>query len=119
MKTASAKSKGRELQKFVSRKIREVFQLNEEDVVSRPMGSPGCDIMMSTLALSKLPLSIECKNTKTFPSLSALDQAFANTNGKALMPAAVWKPPGKAMDKSIVYMNIEHFLWLLKSKEQE
>jgi len=117
MKTSSCKAKGRELQKYVASLIQSMFGLPEEDVVSRPMGSPGQDIMLSAKALQSLPLSIECKNTKQFPSLAALDQAFANTKGKAAIPVAVWKPPGKGYDKSIIYMDLRHFLWLMKAKD--
>jgi len=71
MLTSSAKGKGRLLQQHVCAIIRKVFDLPETDVVSRPMGSAGVDTMMSDRALKELPLSIECKNTKKFPSLSA------------------------------------------------
>jgi hypothetical protein len=112
MKTSSCKAKGRELQKYVARKIRETFALPEEDVVSRPMGSPGADIMLSAAALRLLPLSIECKNTKSQPSLAALAQATLNAkNGQT--PLVVWKPPGKGYENSIVYLNLQSFLSLL------
>lgn len=115
MKTASCKSKGRELQKFVALKIREVFGLPEEDVVSRPMGSPGVDIMMSNSALKLLPLSIECKNTKTFPSLEALVQSKFNTK-PSQTSCVVWKPPRKGMENAIIYLNLEDFLRLVKER---
>jgi len=113
MKTASCKAKGRELQKHTAQKIREVFNLPDSDVVSRPMGSPGQDIMLSEISVNKLPLSIECKNTKSFPSLSALEQAKYNAK-PGQTPVVVWKPPGKGYDKSIVYLNLEDFLRLMK-----
>ena len=111
MKTQSCKAKGRELQKHVSSKIRDTFNLPEEDVVSRPMGSSGKDIMMSELAHMNLPLSIECKNTKVFPSISALKQARDNSRSVDT-PAVCWKPPGKGYDETIIYFNLNEFLEL-------
>ena len=116
MKTASCKAKGRELQKHCAKKIKEVFGLHEDDVVSRPMGSPGQDLMLSPLAQTLLPLSIECKNTKTFPSLAALEQAKYNAKPSET-PCVMWKPPGKSMNCTIVYLNLEDFLILMKSEK--
>ncbi len=114
MKPQSAKSKGRDLQKHVAQKIREKFDLPEDDVVSRPMGSGGEDIMMSKRARDVLPLSIECKNTKSFPSLAALRQSEHNSKDHA--PAACWKPPRKSYEDTIIYMTLNEFLELWRSK---
>jgi hypothetical protein len=109
VKTSSAKAKGRELQKHVAEKIRDRFDLPETDVQSRPMGSSGVDIMMSEKALKALPISIECKNTKTFPSLGALNQAKENALfGTAA--AVCWKPPGKNPKETLIYFNLNNFL---------
>ena len=117
MKTQSAKAKGRNLQKYVAGKIREFFGLSENDVKSTPMGSPGRDILMSDKAFEELPVTIECKNTKKFPSIAALEQSEYNTE-KDTIPAVVWKPFGKGMSESIIYMNFEKFLlWYKKEKE--
>jgi hypothetical protein len=112
MKSQSRKAKGRELQKHAASVIREVLDLPEEDVVSRPMGSAGEDIMLSERARAKIPFDIECKNTKSFPSLAALRQA--KDRGSDLLPAAVWKPFGKSMDDSIIYFNLKEFLVIWK-----
>jgi len=117
MKTSSCKAKGRELQKFVAEKIRQVFNLPEEDVVSQCMGSPGKDIRLSERALSLLPLSIECKNTKIHPSVAALDQARHNSKPSET-PCVVWKPPRKGYQESLVYLNLEDFLILLKTSRE-
>ena len=77
--------------------------------MSRPMGSGGIDVMLSPHARDSFPFSIECKNTKLFPSLAALSQSEANAI-RGTLPAAVWKPPGKGMDKSIIYFNFEDFV---------
>ncbi|MDY6957702.1 MAG: hypothetical protein SVK08_00960 [Halobacteriota archaeon] len=114
MRTQSAKSKGRELQKHVAKQIRDVFELHEDDVVSRPLGSGGEDIMMSHSARSVLPMSIECKNTKSFPSLEALRQS--ESNSREYTPVACWKPPRKSYDDTIIYMKLSDFLDLWKEK---
>lgn len=108
MKSASRKAKGRELQKWVSSRIRDLFNLSENDVTSRPMGSQGRDIMMSDLAFSKLPNSFECKNTKSFPSLAALEQSKENSGD--YLASVCWKPPGKGYEKTIIYMYLEDYL---------
>jgi hypothetical protein len=109
VKTSSAKAKGRDLQKHVAQKVRDRFDLPETDVQSRPMGSAGVDIMMSEQALKALPMSIECKNTKTFPGLKALAQSKENALfGTAA--AVCWKPPGKGPNETIIYFNLNNFL---------
>ena len=104
----SRKAKGRLLQQHVCKRIREFLRLSENDVVSRPMGSSGRDIMMSDLAFSKLPVAIECKNTKEFPSIAALEQSKANAD--SYLAAVCWKPPGKGYEKTIIYMYLEDYL---------
>lgn len=112
MKPQSRKAKGRELQKHAAKVVREVLDLPDEDVVSRPMGSGGEDLMLSKKAREKLPFDIECKNTKAFPSLAALKQA--KDRGSDLLPAAIWKPFGKGMEESIIYFNLRDFLVVWK-----
>lgn len=116
MKTQSAKSKGRKLQQHTARVIREIFILPEDDVVSRPLGSPGEDLLMSDRARKVLPLSFECKNTKKFPSLAALDQAKENARGH--QRCVVWKPPGKGMEDAIIYFNLREFLEFHRKREE-
>ena len=135
VKTSSCKSKGRALQKHVASEIQDVFDLPETDVVSRPMGSSGEDIMMSNAAYDLLPLALEVKNTKTFPSLAALRQAKEHAKNIKIPPrhegepgwedyityspdyikgAVCWKPPGKGYDETIIYFNLREFLRLWK-----
>lgn len=117
MRPSSAKSKGRELQKAVAAKIIEVFDLQEGDAVSRPMGSGGTDIMMSPAARKAFPITIECKSTTSVPGQPALDQAahncYPNTH-----PAVVWKPRGVGPDKSRVMMELNVFLDLIKKLKE-
>ena len=64
------KQKGRRLQQWVVSKL--LFLLpgvKPDDVVSRPMGSNGDDIMLSPYARKLFPYSIECKNQEKFAPL--------------------------------------------------
>ncbi len=120
IKTQSAKSKGRKLQQFVASLITEVLGLEEGDVVSRPMGSGGVDILMSPHARSKFPVSIEAKNTKRMPSVRELKQARANAYPGTLS-AVVWKPFGKEYSESMIIFNMQEFVsfWSELVKEEE
>ena len=117
MKTSSAKAKGRKLQQMVVKTILEVNpSLHEDDVVSRPMGSGGEDIMLSENARSWVPFSFECKNTRAFPGLPALRQAEANSKRRGL-PIVCWKPAGKGKDDVIAYFNLKDFLVWVKGEK--
>lgn len=79
MLTSSCKAKGRALQKMVVQTLIRYFpSLTTDDIVSRPMGSQGTDVMLSSAALKVIPLSIECKNTERVNIWAAIDQAEAN-----------------------------------------
>lgn len=112
MRPSSAKAKGRELQKRVAEMIREWGDLPEEDVVSRPMGSGGEDLMMSNAARRKFPISLECKNTKSFPSLAALRQSDYN-KPESLVSAVAWHAPRSAYADTIVYLRLADLLQLI------
>ncbi len=77
------------------------------------MGSGGEDIMLSPAARKKFPFSVECKNTKSFPSLEALRQAEYNSKGYT--PIVCWKPPRKGFDDTLVYMKLGSFLKLWRN----
>lgn len=113
MKPASAKSKGRKHQQRLAELIVAAFEeLSEDDVVSRPMGSGGVDLMMSPLAQRLFPISIEAKATKTKPGLKALQQAkynaYPGTSG-----AVAWKPPGQPSTETIVMIHIQDLIDLM------
>jgi hypothetical protein len=79
VKTASAKAKGRNLQKKVVELILKACpSLEPDDVVSRSMGASGEDIMLSPAARSLLPLSIECKSRASYAFYKDYDQACVN-----------------------------------------
>lgn len=116
MKPHSAKQKGRRFQQDVARFILAHFpELEEDDVVSRPMGSRGVDLMMSPLAQRTVGLSVECKNTKTKPGLGALDQAVENAYEDTLGLVA-WKPPAHGYRDAVAYCYLRDLLAFLKGR---
>jgi len=118
MKTASAKAKGRSTQKFVASELGRIFELEEGDVESRPMGSGGVDIMLSPAAKRKFPFSVECKHTRKHPGHAEYKQAKANAK-KDTTPAVVWQPHGKGTDCTMITMNFQEFLALWKEKTND
>jgi len=118
MKTSSAKNKGRILQQYICKFLTELFVWGEGDAESRSMGSAGIDVMLSPEARADFPFSIESKNTKSFPSLAALNQAVYNVKTGTL-PGVVWKPPGKGMNQSIIYFSFEEFSMFWKKENND
>ena len=76
---ASCKDKGRRFQQEVAAQIRATFDLPEADVISRPMGSPGADIILSSAAQAKFPFAVECKRAETWELREWWHQAHANS----------------------------------------
>src|SRR5438552_10735913 len=65
MKTASAKAKGRRLQKLVVAAILEHYtDLTEADVTPAIMGESGIDVKLSEAARRVFPYAVECKNVE-------------------------------------------------------
>ena len=109
IRPASAKAKGREWQKNVAKLITEKFDLQEGDVVSRPMGSGGVDLMMSPAARKKFPVSPECKKTASDPGHAALDQAKHNAL-KGTIGAVVWQTTGEGGTKGEIRFDLVEFI---------
>lgn len=103
--TASGKSKGRELQKYVASSICCEFGLPESDAVSRPMGSSGSDIMMSNQARKVFPFSIECKRQENLKIGPWMDQACANAAKDRLAPLLVLR---QNRDEAIAVLLSKH-----------
>jgi len=119
VKPASAKAKGRELQQFIAKLIVRSFpELSDDDAVSRPMGSGGCDIMMSPLAQRLFPISTECKNHVIEPGVSALNQSIANRYAGTI-PVVCWKPRRRGMAESLCIMRYEDLIKLVKRLRAE
>lgn len=80
MRPQSAKAKGRRHQQEIAKNILDAFpHLLFDDVVSRPMGSQGEDLMLSTAARQCLPLSIEAKNVEKINVWGCIQQCEVNT----------------------------------------
>lgn len=108
-KTSSRKEKGRKLQKYAASLIKEIFDLQEGDAESRPLSSPGEDVMMSPLARERCPISIEAKSWRKNPSVRELNQSRTNAP-KETLPVVVWKPHGKGYEDTMVMANLREFL---------
>lgn len=79
MKTQSAKSKARNLQKWVRDAILNTFtDLLADDVRSTSMGASGEDVLLSSKARTYFPFSVECKFHKAFSIYRHYEQASGN-----------------------------------------
>ena len=105
----SAKAKGRKWQQEVAKLLTEKFDLQEGDVVSRPMGSGGVDLMMSPAARKAFPVSPECKKTAADPGHAALDQAKHNAL-KGTIGAVVWQTTGEGGTKGEIRFDLVEFI---------
>lgn len=85
----SYKSKGRQFQQFVAAELRRTASLPEADVVSRPMGSQGMDIMLSAKARQAIPFAIECKRAEHWEISAWWRQACANASSEHMEPALI------------------------------
>ena len=78
---SSAKSKGRELQKWTCEQISEVTGFEwgkDKPIESRPMGQSGVDVRMEKQVLESFPYSIECKRQEKWSVPSWIKQAKEN-----------------------------------------
>jgi hypothetical protein len=107
MRTASAKAKGRRLQKWFAEKLVEHLNVDSEDLESRPMGSSGEDIIMGKLTRQKFPYSVECKNQESVNVWKAYEQAESNCKGYE--PLVVIK---RNQHKPLVVVDAEYFVRL-------
>lgn len=117
MKTSSAKAKARNLQKHVVKRFREHWGFDQElgedcytgDIQSVPMGMSKEDVLLSPIAQTKVPFSVECKNQEKLSIWSALKQAETNSNNR--VPLLVFK-----RNRSKVYacLELDELLRLIK-----
>lgn len=119
MKPQSAKNKGRKFQQLIVEKILNYFEeLTENDVVSRPMGSPGPDIMLSQAALELLPLTIEAKHRKSL-NIKEMVQQAQNNRIDHTYPVGVFKPHRGKEEDIFAVMKLTDLLRLLKERNHE
>ena len=109
--TASCKNKARKHQQDIATAIQTALHLPEEDVVSRPMGSPGLDIMLSERARGVFPFGIECKRTEKLSIPAWWKQCEENAKKEGLKPMLVYRQNrGRAM----VVMQFADFLEMVE-----
>lgn len=118
IKTSSAKSKGRELQQWICKRIAVITGLtyDQQDdqcpIHSREMGQSGVDVILREPALSLFPFSIECKRTEKPNVLEAMRQAITNQTDKTdwlvVFRTSDMKEPAVVMTwKAFESMNIQ------------
>jgi len=112
LKTSSAKAKGRNLQKYIRDYILKSFDgLTMLDVASRPMGSQGSDVMLSTLAKSLFKYNVECKNQEAFSNVyKAFEQASSQKEEGE--PLLIIK---RNRSKPLAIVDLDEFMRLVRS----
>lgn len=116
MLTSSAKAKGRRLQQWVRDLILDLFPtLEEDDVKSTSMGAGGEDIQLSPAARKLMPITIECKNKKSFAVYKDYEQSVShskNRDGHTISePVLVIKGDRK---KPLAVVDATHYFRLLR-----
>jgi hypothetical protein len=113
LKPASAKAKGRTFQQWVRDLILNTYlQLEPDDVKSTSMGAGGEDVQLSPAARKFFPYQIECKAKARAQVYTWYEQA--KSHGKH-EPVVFIKQDRK---RPLVVVDAEHFLELVKQKEQ-
>ena len=81
MKTSSKKEKGKRLQYWTCEKISKLLNIPwgpDEQIASREMGQPGCDVRLVADAKDRFPWSVECKNQEKWNIPAWIRQAKDN-----------------------------------------
>lgn len=113
MTPQGARQKGQALQKYVRDKLLETFpQLEPDDVRNTASGQPGEDVQLSPAARKVFPYQVECKNKATSQLHTYFLQAKSHGNYE---PLVIIK---KNRSEVLVSMTLEHFLQLLKGKNE-
>ena len=108
MTIKSNKEKGRRLQKWVVEKLLLLLPgVKPDDVVSRPMGSNGEDIMLSPYARKLFPYSVECKNQEKINLWSAWSQTQKNSSDHEPLLIV-----GKNKQRPLAVVDAEHYFFL-------
>lgn len=107
---ASAKAKGRNLQKKVREDLISQLGIDPKDVLSTPMGLNGCDIYLSKAARDKFPYGVEAKNTERLNFWSAWDQASRNATDEGLCPILVVHKNGSHVLATIPWQEFLGFI---------
>lgn len=86
----SRKGKSRRLQNEVCRLVRAATGLEDADITPTPMGVNGIDLQLSTVARSKFPFGVECKNKEQITIWSEMRQCITNADLESLIPLLVF-----------------------------
>jgi len=81
IKVQSAKAKGRNLQKFMCKKISELTGHEwgaDCPISSRPMGQSGTDVRLESHVQKLFPYSVECKAQESWSVMAWIEQAKKN-----------------------------------------
>jgi len=117
--TASAKAKGRNLQKWTCKKIGELLGMewgydDDRDIQPRLMGQSGVDVVLRGEALKQFPFSVECKNQESWSVPAYIKQArknnIKNTNWLLVLKKKELKNP-------IVILEADVFFKILEEKK--
>lgn len=111
---ATRKDKGRKFQQKLARDIQTVFNLDPDDVVSRSMGAPGADIMLSPHAQKAFPFAVECKRAEKVTLTKWWEQTQQNADKCGLKPLLVFR---QNRSDALVCMRWEDFIKLMNNKE--
>ena len=110
MRPSSAKAKGRKFQQWVASLLLEYsIGLEEDDLVSRPMGSPGEDIMQSPAARKQWPFDIECKSNKN--GYSKIYYAIEQSSVRGRRPLVFFKQDRK---EPLISMKAKDFVEIIR-----
>ena len=91
MKPASAKNKGRLLQQWVRDiLLSRIKGVEQDDIISTPMGVNGPDIRLSALTRKKWPWAVECKSRAKFAVYDIISQAESHVT-KGTKPLVIIK----------------------------
>jgi len=113
--TASAKAKGRNLQKWARDKLLAQFKaLEPDDIKSTGMGQGGEDLQLSPAARKLIPITVECKARKSLALYSFMSQAETNAP-KNVEPVVIVKADRK---KPLAIIDAEYFIKLLSRKKK-
>lgn len=116
MKTASAKNKGRMLQKLIRDKIlSENPELHESDVLSTSMGVTGEDVKLSAKAFEVFPYFIEAKNQERLniwesykQAESHLNNVYGDIKSESLLVIK------RNRQKALAVVDLDHFIQLVR-----
>lgn len=108
---SSCKDKGRRFQQEIAGKLIDALHIPAEDVVSRPMGSHGTDIMLSASARHIFPFAVECKRQEKFDVPAWWRQARRHAEKESLLPMLIMRQNRKepfVMTDARVISAMEH-----------